>query len=211
VNERDWSQSTLAERIAFMCEETGLSQNKLGAPAGIAGGVMSRLANKQKHSAGRPETLRKLADAHAYRFEWLADGRGQPRGETITAALDRDSTRSRDLAIEIISDAGKAETMEWAIAKAREQEHRGATVQDWLDIIEELHKVREKAFERLENVAKSPERKREKDIFDAEPAAKRTKRRSSGTMSAERGPGARGAAPLLREEERPRTYTRERR
>lgn len=210
-----------------MCERTGLSQNKLGEKAGIAGGVMSRLANKQKHSAGRPETMRKLAVAHGYRFEWLTDGTGPPRATDVAAdgavAFEAKSAHARERVIEVIVAAGKADAMRWAIDKAREQEQKGATEEDWWAIIKRLHQWREGALAELEQIDASPEgqedrdtfepRRKERAVTDTEPAARRRKRRTSGTIDAVRGPGARGPAPIPREEEdeTPRTFTRERR
>lgn len=72
--------STLAERIALMVKETGLSQNALGRAVGIESGPMSRLANDQSEESERSAAhLVKLALEHGYSPVWLVLGRGEKR------------------------------------------------------------------------------------------------------------------------------------
>jgi transcriptional regulator with XRE-family HTH domain len=72
----DWSNSSLGERIEHVCALRGWSLNKLGEEAGIASGVMSRLARRTASRAGAPDTLARLADAANINPLWLMLGRG---------------------------------------------------------------------------------------------------------------------------------------
>jgi transcriptional regulator with XRE-family HTH domain len=82
---RDWTGTTLGERVRFMADNEGVSLNKLGERAGLKSGAMSRLSRDSGEVHRSPETLAKLADAWGYSVEWLTYGRGQPR-----AAVARD-------------------------------------------------------------------------------------------------------------------------
>jgi transcriptional regulator with XRE-family HTH domain len=82
---RDWTGTTLGERVRWMAEHEGVSLNKLGERAGLKSGAMSRLSRDSGEVHRSPETLAKLADAWSYSVEWLTYGRGQPR-----AAVARD-------------------------------------------------------------------------------------------------------------------------
>jgi transcriptional regulator with XRE-family HTH domain len=75
---KEWSASSLGERIRHMAELRAVSLNALGRRAGIDSGPMSRLS--RRGSTAALDTLRKLADAWEFHFEWLAFGRGQPEG-----------------------------------------------------------------------------------------------------------------------------------
>lgn len=201
------------ERLEELARLAGLSPSALTLKAGVgrsyASGIkVGRIARPSIDTCERLVEVARAAGVADVTATWLMTGSGPaPGGAQIV--VDEDSHRNRALAIDILKQGGFDN--HWAIDRAKEEEHRGASVQFWVDRIFELHTAREKAFARLQRVAESPERKKEKEIFDAEPAAKRTKRRSSGTMSAVRGPAARGKVPFHREEERPRTFTRERR
>jgi transcriptional regulator with XRE-family HTH domain len=73
---RDWTSSSLGERVAYICELRGWSLNKLGEEAGIASGPMSRLSRRTEVVAASPETLVRIADAAGVSVLWLMFGRG---------------------------------------------------------------------------------------------------------------------------------------
>ena len=76
TSKRDWSNSSLGERVAYVCELRGWSLNKLGEEAGIASGPMSRLSRRTEVTAGSPDTLKRIADAGVVSVMWLMFGRG---------------------------------------------------------------------------------------------------------------------------------------
>jgi hypothetical protein len=100
---RDWSTSTLGERIHHMCTVRETTLNKLGEKAGIKSGPMSRLGRKTVRVAGAPETLQRLAHAWDFDLDWLVDGRGNP--EKLRAA-SADRYPNRAAAIEIARMGG---------------------------------------------------------------------------------------------------------
>jgi transcriptional regulator with XRE-family HTH domain len=75
---RDWTGTTLGERVRFLAEREGVSLNKLGKRAGLSSSVISRLSHDSGPLHRSPETLDKLAGAWAVSVEWLIYGRGQP-------------------------------------------------------------------------------------------------------------------------------------
>ncbi len=74
--ERNWTETSLGERVEYICALRGWSLNKLGEAAGLASGVMSRLARRDKNTAGAPDTLMRVADAAHVSVLWLMLGRG---------------------------------------------------------------------------------------------------------------------------------------
>lgn len=73
---KDWTKTSLGERVEHICQLRGWSLNKLGEEAGLASGVMSRLARREATVAGAPDTLAKVADAGGVNVLWLMLGRG---------------------------------------------------------------------------------------------------------------------------------------
>ncbi len=74
---RDWSKTTVGERVEHLCELRGIGQNELGNVAGLKSGHMSKLANNKNIIARTTSaTLRKIADAMNVELEWLTFGRG---------------------------------------------------------------------------------------------------------------------------------------
>lgn len=99
---RDWTGTTLGERVRFMAEHEKVSLNKLGERAGLKSGAMSRLSRDSGEVHRSPETLAKLADAWDYSVEWLTYGRGQP-----AQAVPRDERYpNRSKAAHIALDGG---------------------------------------------------------------------------------------------------------
>ena len=92
---RDWTKSTLGERIEFLWNLRGVTQNELGKRAGLKSGSISRLANKTAPVAGSLDSVRQLADAWDVPLEWLAYGRRSPfdvlggEGETADPVPER--------------------------------------------------------------------------------------------------------------------------
>ncbi len=82
---RDWSDSTLADRVSYLLEALAVGQNELGRRAGLEPGPMSRLANKALKVGGAPESLGAIATAAGCSFAWLALGEGQPFDQLVTA------------------------------------------------------------------------------------------------------------------------------
>jgi len=84
----DWTTTSLGERVEHVCRLRGWSLNKLGEEAGLASGVMSRLARRSASVAGAPDTLARVADAAGVNVLWLMLGRGPvERVEHSTGAL----------------------------------------------------------------------------------------------------------------------------
>jgi len=84
----DWTNTSLGERVEYVCALRGWSLNKLGEEAGLGTGVMSRLARRSAITAGAPDTLARVADAAGVNVLWLMLGRGPiERIETRTGAL----------------------------------------------------------------------------------------------------------------------------
>jgi transcriptional regulator with XRE-family HTH domain len=73
---KDWTTTSLGERVEHVCKLRGWSLNKLGEEAGLASGVMSRLARREATTAGAPDTLARVADAGGVNVLWLMLGRG---------------------------------------------------------------------------------------------------------------------------------------
>ncbi|MFT3767402.1 MAG: helix-turn-helix transcriptional regulator [Minicystis sp.] len=73
---KDWTKTSLGKRVDHVCQLRGWSLNKLGEEAGLASGVMSRLARREATVAGAPDTLAKVADAGGVNVLWLMLGRG---------------------------------------------------------------------------------------------------------------------------------------
>ncbi len=85
---RDWTTSSLGERVEHVCALRGWSLNKLGEEASLASGVVSRLARREATVAGAPDTLARVADAAGVNVLWLMLGRGPvERIEHATGAL----------------------------------------------------------------------------------------------------------------------------
>ena len=78
---RDWTGSSLGERIEHICNLRGWSLNKLGEEAGIASGPMSRLSRRTEVTAASPDTILRIADAAGVSALWLMIGRGPVEGE----------------------------------------------------------------------------------------------------------------------------------
>jgi transcriptional regulator with XRE-family HTH domain len=72
----DWTTTSLGQRVEHVCKLRGWSLNKLGEEAGLASGVMSRLARRSASRAGAPDTLARVADAGGVNVLWLMLGRG---------------------------------------------------------------------------------------------------------------------------------------
>lgn len=75
---KDWSKSSVGERIAYLTELRGVTLNELGRRAvpPIASGPMSRLSRNPLRDGGASNTIRRLADAWEVEFAWLAFGLG---------------------------------------------------------------------------------------------------------------------------------------
>lgn len=96
---RDWSTSSLGERIRHLCLLRGVGQNDLAKRAGIKSGPMSRLATKRARAGG---SVARIADAAPCSIWWLAIGRGQPDdactpdvAEQVRAAVREEIARAR--------------------------------------------------------------------------------------------------------------------
>jgi transcriptional regulator with XRE-family HTH domain len=105
VRVRDWTTSTLGERVKHMGELRGVTLNKLGEKAGIKSGPMSRLSRMGVRTGGYPATLQRLAFAWEIDLDWLVDGRGTPE-KPRPVKDERSPNRAR--AIEIARAGGMA-------------------------------------------------------------------------------------------------------
>lgn len=74
---RDWTESSLAERLNEAMKLRSFTLGELSRRTGMAKGPLSRLVNGERVE-GSPASLRKIADATQVSYEWLSHGRGQP-------------------------------------------------------------------------------------------------------------------------------------
>ena len=114
---RDWTSSTLKERLDHVRELSGgISQNRLGAEAGIEGGPMSKLMTRPRPSA---EKLAAIATRWGVSLLWLTTGTGQPRDDEPTPAREvvldpRYPERSAAIAAVVALGATEDDAQRWA-------------------------------------------------------------------------------------------------
>ncbi len=84
---RDWTDSTLAERIAYVLEFRKLSLGQLGKDAALSKATISRLRGGQREQ-GEPKSIHKIATATKVDERWLASGVGQP---VVPESIDVDA------------------------------------------------------------------------------------------------------------------------
>ena len=102
---RDWTATTLGERVRYLAERNNVSVSALGVPAGLNRAAMSRLANDKSSEVKRfSGTIDRLAQAWNAAPEWLFYGRGQP--EQAGAEKPADPFPHRARACEIALDGG---------------------------------------------------------------------------------------------------------
>ena len=146
---RDWTTSSLGERIEYICQLRGWSLNKLGDEAGIASGPMSKLSRREETVAASPETLARIADAAAVSVLWLMLGRGPVentptrRGMLRThpdwpTALEEARKRQRGIPDEFWNMAGEVVInvpLDWQLIVGLVREFYSAA-QRWVDTSE---------------------------------------------------------------------------
>lgn len=91
---RNWTTSSLGERIEHICEIRGIGVNELGRRAGFPSGTMSRLKGKTAQSAGKGATMARIAEAGHVRLEWLSTGQG-PVEESVDETVPVSSSGQR--------------------------------------------------------------------------------------------------------------------
>jgi transcriptional regulator with XRE-family HTH domain len=102
---RDWTATTLGERVRYLAERNNVSVSALGVPAGLNRAAMSRLANDKSSEVKRfSGTIDRLAQAWNVAPEWLFYGRGQPEQAGEEKPADPFPHRAR--ACEIALDGG---------------------------------------------------------------------------------------------------------
>jgi hypothetical protein len=90
VTERkDWTNSSLGERLNWAMGRKHIGTNELGEAAGSTGGAVSKLTKRTEIVAGQAATLFKLAMALDVSPAWLAFGLGQPLDESVRSARER--------------------------------------------------------------------------------------------------------------------------
>lgn len=93
---RDWSASSLGERMRWAIDRTRTGVNELGESSGTSGGAVSKLLARADRVAGRAETLEKLAQALDVSVSWLAFGLGQPLDENELTPRERAAALCRE-------------------------------------------------------------------------------------------------------------------
>jgi transcriptional regulator with XRE-family HTH domain len=103
---RDWTLTTLGERVRYLAEREGVSVAKLGERAGLNRAAMSRLSRDTSPVVRRSsETIDKLARAWNAPTEWLIYGRGDP-ARPAAEPVPPDPFPNRAKACEIALDGG---------------------------------------------------------------------------------------------------------
>lgn len=152
---RDWTSTTLGERVRWLAEHEGVSLNKLGERAGLRSSVMSRLSRDSGEVHRSPETLDKLAGAWSVSVEWLTYGRGQP--EQTVPRDDRYPHRAE--AARIALDGGLEQEAVIEVLEEQIELERDPSILWW------LHRIESKAL-RL----RDPSRVTAPPAADARPA-----------------------------------------
>jgi transcriptional regulator with XRE-family HTH domain len=77
---------TIAERVRWLREHTGLSARAIDGLADLTPGHTSLIESGQRSELSA-STLTKLARALGVSLDWLSDGQGAPPSETMLQAL----------------------------------------------------------------------------------------------------------------------------
>lgn len=121
---RDWTATTLGERVRYLAERNNVSVSALGVPAGLNRAAMSRLANDKSPEVKRfSGTIDRLAQAWNVSVEWLTYGRGQP--EQAGAEKPSDPFPHRARACEIALEGGIEPEAVHEVAELSEEQVRG--------------------------------------------------------------------------------------
>ena len=129
---KDWTTTTLEERINFLREVRGdVSLNVLGERAGIASGPMSRLTKRPRPSAAK---LGAIARAWRADLGWLASGTGPA---PVAQALDlADRYPNRAEAARLAMADGRFDEGAITDVLGDQLEHESdLSVVQWLDIM----------------------------------------------------------------------------
>lgn len=106
---RDWTTSSLGERVLHAASLRGWGINQFGEKSGLTGGPVSRLSRRTERYAGAPETLLRLAIAASVSPQWLAFGLGQPEEPSLPGSpADRYPNRATAAAIARQGGVGEA-------------------------------------------------------------------------------------------------------
>lgn len=133
---RDWSVSSLGERIRWIAETHYVSLNEVTRRAGMGMGTGSRLARDAGPVKRSAETLRRIADAWNVSLEWLTYGRGQPE-RMPERATGADLYPNRAEAARIAREDGTvpSEAIEAVLSEVVSYE-RDPSVLWWIHLIE---------------------------------------------------------------------------
>ncbi|MGK3994996.1 hypothetical protein [Sorangium sp. So ce1024] len=96
---KDWTNSSLGERLTWAMSRKRFGTNELGEAAGITGGGVSKLADRTEVVAGHAATLFKLANALDVSPGWLAFGTGQPLDESAKPPWERAADLCREAGV----------------------------------------------------------------------------------------------------------------
>jgi transcriptional regulator with XRE-family HTH domain len=98
---RDWTDSTLADRLRYLAEREGVSISRLGEQAGLTRAAIHRMAKDESREVKRfAGTIDKLATRWNVSSEWLFYGRGDPdRPTTVEQKADQFPHRAEACAI----------------------------------------------------------------------------------------------------------------
>ncbi|KYG11244.1 hypothetical protein BE21_08235 [Sorangium cellulosum] len=129
---RDWTRTTLGDRVQYLAEREGVSLNKLGARAGLGSGAVSRLSRDHGPLNRSPETLDKLARACGVSVEWLTYGRGDPGLRGVPEPPEPFPHRSQ--ACEIARDGGLDEEAVREVEALPKQEVRAILGPRWAHV-----------------------------------------------------------------------------
>lgn len=105
--QRDWTTSTLGERVRHLAEARGVSISHLGERAGLNRAAIHRMAKDTAVQSRRfAATIDKLVSTWSVSSEWLVYGRGEPDVTTVAAERSADPFPHRAQACAIALDGG---------------------------------------------------------------------------------------------------------
>lgn len=144
---RDWTSSTLADRLRYLAQREGVSISRLGEQAGLNRAAIHRMAKDTSSEVKRfAGTIDKLATRWGVASEWLFYGRGDPDRPAVAERRD-DPFPHRADACAIALDGGIEPEAVREVAELSEEQARAllGQAQDG-SILWWLHQIESRAL-----------------------------------------------------------------
>jgi transcriptional regulator with XRE-family HTH domain len=97
---KNWTRSTLAERLAYVLKETGWSEAELARQIGANGQSTVQHWLRGRNKTMQPRFANALQDKHRWDARWLLEGHGDPRLPFVEAEKQQILDRVSALPIE---------------------------------------------------------------------------------------------------------------